>query len=143
MDASTIERCLSVFPWDNFKQGKGAVKIHVGLDHDGHMPAFMSITDGKVHEVNIGRTLKLPKDSIVVFDRGYTDYSLYNSLETKGIIFVTRLKRNVKFKVLARRKVSKKQGLSSDQTIRITGHKAKDCHIELRRIGYRDQETGQ
>ena len=88
MDASTIERCLSVFPWDNFKQGKGAVKIHVGLDHDGHIPAFMTITDGKVHEVNIGRTLKLPKDSIVVFDRGYTDYSLYNSLETKGIILL-------------------------------------------------------
>jgi len=143
MDASTIEVCLSIFPWANFKQGKGAVKIHVGLDHSGHIPSFMTITDGKVHEVNIGRTLNLPKHSIIVFDRGYTDYSWYYGLDTKGIFFVTRLKRNVKFKVLARRQVSKKQGLTSDQTISITGQKAKDCPMALRRIGFRDPETGQ
>lgn len=143
LDASTIEVCLSVFPWANFKQGKGAVKIHVGLDHGGHIPSFMTITDGKVHEVNIGRTLTFPKESIVVFDRGYTDYGWYYSLHTKGIIFVTRLKRNVKFKVLARRQVSKKQGLTSDQTISITGQKAKACPMALRRIGFRDPETGQ
>jgi len=142
MDASTIDVCLSVFPWANFKQGKGAVKIHAGLDHGGHIPSFMTITDGKVHEVNIGRTLKLPKGSTVVFDRGYTDYAWYYSLDKEGITFVTRIKRNVKYKVLARRKVSKKQGLTSDQTIKITGQKAKDCPISLRRIGYRDPETG-
>jgi hypothetical protein len=143
MDASTIDICLSVFPWAHFKQGKGAVKIHVGLDHDGHIPSFMTITDGKVHEVNIGRTLKLPKGSTVVFDRGYTDYAWYYSLGVEGITFVTRIKRNVKYKVLARRNTSKKQGLTSDQTIRITGHKAKDCPVPLRRIGYRDPVTGQ
>lgn len=143
MDASTIDLCLSVFPWAHFKQGKGAVKIHVGIDHDGHIPSFMTITDGKVHEVNIGRTLRLPKGSTVVFDRGYTDYLWYYSLNLEGITFVTRIKRNVKYKILARRKVSRKQGLTSDQTIKITGQKAKDCPISLRRIGYRDPVTGQ
>ena len=143
LDASSIDVCLSVFPWAKYRQTKGAVKLHVGLDHSGHIPSFMTITDGKVHEVSIGRTLKLPKGSIVVFDRGYTDYSWYYDLDTKGIIFVTRLKSNVRYKVLARRKVSKKQGLSSDQTISITGAKANDCLIPVRRIGYRDPVTGQ
>lgn len=143
MDASTIDVCLSVLPWAKFKQGKGAVKIHACLDHSGHIPSFMTITDGKVHEVNIGRTLKLPKGSTVVIDRGYTDYSWYYNLDREGITFVTRIKRNVKYKVLERRKVSKKLGLTSDLTIRITGQKAKDCSIPLRRIGYRDPETGQ
>jgi len=138
-----LQPSKSVFPWANFKQGKGAVKIHVGLDHGGHIPSFMTITDGKVHEVNIGRMLKLPKGSTVVFDRGYTDYAWYYSLDKEGITFVTRIKRNVKYKVLARRKVSRKQGLTSDQTIKITGQKAKDYPVSLRRIGYRDPETGQ
>lgn len=142
LDASTIDLCLSVFPWAKFRTTKGAIKLHVGLDHSGYLPAFVTVTDGKVHDVTIGRTLKLPKDSLVVFDRGYTDYKWFNLLNNNGIFFVTRQKTNATYEVVERHTVSKKQGLTSDQTIKIKGSKAKDCPIKLRRIGYRDAETG-
>jgi Transposase DDE domain/Domain of unknown function (DUF4372) len=141
MDASTIDLSLSVFPWAEFRSTKGAVKLHVGLDHSGYLPAFMTITEGKTHEVNIGRTLQLPKKSIVVFDRGYTDYGWYNALNQKAISFVTRLKSNATYTVLERRDATKKQGITSDQTIRIKGAKANVCPIPLRRIGYVDAAT--
>lgn len=142
LDASTIDLCLSVFHWAKFRRTKGAIKLHVGLDHDGYLPAFVTVTDGKVQDVTVGRTLKLPKGSVVVFDRAYTDYTWYNLLNTNGIFFVTRQKSNATYDVIERRNVSKKQGLTSDQTIKIKGTKANDCPIALRRIGYRDPETG-
>ena len=142
LDASTIDLCLSVFPWAKFRRAKGAIKLHVGLDHDGYLPAFITVTDGTVHDVTVGRTLELPKASVVVFDRAYTDYTWYNQLNTNGIFFVTRQKSNATYDVVERRNVSKKQGLTSDQTIKIKGNKANDCPIALRRIGYRDPETG-
>ncbi len=142
LDASTIDLCLSVFPWAKFRTTKGAIKLHTGLDHSGYLPTFMTITEGKVHDVTVGRTLKLPKQSIVVFDRGYTDYKWYKLLNNNGIFFVTRQKTNATYDVIERHPVSKAQGLTSDQTIRIKGSKANDCPVPLRRIGYRDPETG-
>ena len=70
LDASTIDLCLSVFPWARFRTMKGAVKLHVGLDHDGLLPAFMNVTDGKTHDITAARAVRLPKDSILVVDRG-------------------------------------------------------------------------
>ncbi len=142
LDASTIDLCLSVFPWAEFRSTKGAVKLHVGLDHSGYLPTFMTVTEGKVHDVMVGRTLKLTKGSIVVFDRGYTDFTWYNQLNNEGIYFVTRQKRNATYTVTERRPVNKEQGLTCDQTIYISGTKADDCPCALRRIGYRDPETG-
>lgn len=142
LDASTIDLCLSAFPWATFRTTKGAIKLHVGLDHSGYLPTFMTVTEGKLHDVTVGRTLKLPKQSLVVFDRGYTDYRWYNSLNDNGIFFVTRQKANATYEVTERRPVSTAQGLTSDQTIKIKGAKADDCPIPLRRIGYRDLETG-
>ena len=142
MDASTIDLCLSVFPWAKFRTTKGAIKLHAVVDHGGYLPAFVSVTEGKVHEVNMARQLALPKESIVVFDRGYTDYGLYKDLDNKGIWFVTRQKRNATYQVTARRKVRRATGLTSDQTIQITGSNAAQCPNSLRRIGYRDPETG-
>lgn len=142
LDASTIDLCLSVFPWAKFRTTKGAVKLHVGLDHDGLLPSFVTVTDGKSHDVTIGRTLDLPVDSIVVMDRAYIDYSWFNALNTKGIFFVTRQKRNARYRVIERRPVLKNKNLTSDQTIVLTGTKADNCPIPLRRIGYRDPETG-
>ena len=103
LDASTIDLCLSVFPWAKFRTTKGAVKLHIGLDHDGYLPAFVTVTDGKSHDVTVGRTLDLPTDSIVVMDRAYIDYSWFNSLNNKGIFFVTRQKRNARYRVTERR----------------------------------------
>lgn len=142
LDASTIDLCLAVFPWARFRTTKGAVKLHVGIDHSGYLPSFVSITDGKVHDVTAGRTLTLPTGSIVVFDRGYTDYAWYNSLNDNGILFVTRQKRNARYRVTERRPVAQHKGLTCDQTIMLTGTKSRDCPIPLRRIGYRDPDTG-
>ena len=142
LDASTIDLCLSVFPWARFRATKGAVKLHVGLDHEGLLPAFVAITDGKTHDLTAARALQLPKDSIVVMDRGYTDYAWYNQLNNNGISFVTRLKTNARYRVIERRTVPKNKGLTCDQTIELTEAKAKHGPIRLRRIGYKDADTG-
>ena len=142
LDATTIDLCLSVFPWAKFRSTKGAVKVHVGLDHEGMLPSFVTITDGKTHDVTVGRTLALPADSLVVMDRAYTDYAWFNALNDKGIFFVTRQKSNASYRVIERREVLKDKGVTCDQTILITGTKAETCPIPLRRIGYRDPDTG-
>ncbi len=143
LDASTIDLCLSVFPWANFRTTKGAVKLHVGLNHDGYLPEFVTITEGKDHDVTVGRLLKFPKGSIVAMDKGYNDYGWYKQLTDKGIFFVTRLKTNAKFRIVSRRTVLKNKGLTSDQTIEFTGRKAAiECPTRLRRIGYKDSVTG-
>lgn len=143
LDASTIDLCLSAFPWADFRTTKGAIKLHVGLDHGGYLPEFVTLTDGKTTDIEAGRALRFPKGSLVACDRGYNDYGWYNQLTQKGIFFVTRLKKNAQYGIVARRKVSRKQGLRSDQTIEFTGTQTrKKCPICLRRIGYRDPETG-
>lgn len=143
LDASTIDLCLSVFPWADFRTTKGAIKLHVGLNHAGYLPEFVTITEGKKHDVTVGRMLNFPKGSIVAIDKAYNDYAWYKQLTDKGIFFVTRLKSNAKFRVINRRSVHKEKGLTSDQTIEFAGiQTAKRCPIAVRRIGYRDPETG-
>ena len=143
MDASTIDLCLAVFPWADFRSTKGAIKLHVGLNHDGYLPQFATITDGKTSDIEVGRTLEFPKGSMVAIDRGYNDYAWYNQLTEKGIFFVTRLKSNAKVRVISRRPILPDKGLTSDHTIEFTSTQtAKKCPIQLRRVGYRDSETG-
>jgi len=143
LDATTIDLCLSLFPWAEFRKTKGAVKLHVGMNHKGNLPEFVALTNGKRHEVNEGKRLDFPKGSIVAIDRGYTDYKWYKQLSDKGIYFVCRLKSNATVRVVERFKVNRGNGLTSDQRVEFTGHYAsKDCPIALRRIGYRDAETG-
>ena len=143
LDASTIDLCLSAFPWANFRTTKGAIKLHVGLNHAGYLPEFVTITDGKTSDIEAGRVVEFPRGSMVAIDRGYNDYAWYKQLTGKGIFFVTRLKSNAKTRVVSRRPVLSSKGLSSDQTIEFTGAlTAKKCPIQLRRIGYRDPETG-
>jgi putative transposase len=143
LDASTIDLCLSVFPWADFRTTKGAIKLHVGLNHAGYLPEFVTVTEGKNHDVTVGRTLEFPKGSIVAVDKGYNDYAWYNQLTDKGIYFVTRLKTNATYRLVSCRPVLKGKGLICDQTIEFTGiQTAKKCPAQLRRIGYRDAETG-
>lgn len=142
MDASTIELSLSIFPWAEFRKKKGAIKLHVGLDHSGLMPAFMSVTEGKCHDIQAARGIDLPTGSIIAVDRGYNDYEWFNDLNNKGIFFVTRLKKNARFKVVARRTVNKKDGLTSDQEIKLTSQKGGLYEGQLRRVGYICPETG-
>jgi len=142
MDASTIDLCLSVFPWAKFRKNKGAVKLHTVINHDGYIPEFQTITDGKVHEVNEARKVKLPKGSILAMDRGYIDYQWFNELNNMKVFFVTRSKINMKYKVIKRNKVNKKSGVTSDQIIKLTTQKGALYQGVLRRVGFKDKETG-
>ena len=143
LDASTIDLCLSVFPWADFRTTKGAIKLHVGLNHSGYLPEFVTITEGKTADITAGRSLQFPKGSIIAIDRGYIDYGWFNQLTKRGIFFVTRLKSNAMTRVVERHRVAAGKGLTSDQTIEFTAVKAaRECPIPLRRIGYRDPETG-
>jgi putative transposase len=141
LDASIIELSLSVFPWATFNRKKGAVKLHLGLDHDGYLPSFVSITEGDHHEMKWARTLDLPKGSVVVFDKGFIDYAWFNDLNNKGISFVTRMKKRARYKVVKRNPVPNAGGITSDEVIILTDPRQR-CTIPLRRVGYYDQETG-
>jgi putative transposase len=143
MDASTIDLCLSVFPWASFRKAKAGIKLHVAMNHKGNLPEFVTVTEAREHEVKQGRSVDFPKGSIVAVDRGYTDYAWYKTLSDKGIYFVARLKSNATTRVIERREVDKSTGLTSDQTIMFTGVTTlMRCPIALRRVGYRDPETG-
>ena len=143
LDATVIDLCLTVFPWADFHHSKGAVKLHVGWNHAGYLPEFVTITEGSTYEIGIGKEMNFPKGSIIAIDRGYTDFAWYKELTDKGIFFVTRLKKAADYRVVARRAVDRRKGLTSDQTVVFRGKiTAKKCPIPLRRVGYRDPETG-
>jgi len=142
-DATIINLCLSLFPWAKFRTTKGGIKLHTLLDHDGYIPAFIKVTAAKVADITVAKLLRLPAFSIVVLDRAYLDFNWLHKLTEKKVFFVTRLKKGIKYRVIKRRKVIKTKGLTSDHTILLTGTKTEDCPIQLRRVGYRDSETGQ
>ena len=142
LDATVVSLCLTLFPWAAFRRTKAGVKLHTLLDHDGYLPAFVAITPAREHEVKKARALNLPKGSIVVEDLGYTDYAWYSQLTVQKIFFVTRQKRNARYRVLDQRPVNTALGLVSDETILLTSAKARECPTPLRRIVYQDPETG-
>jgi hypothetical protein len=139
LDATTIKLCLSLFPWASFRQNKGGVKMHTMLDHDGHIPAFVAVTDARTHEYSIAKTLVLPKGSIVVFDRGFISYHWFRLLGENGVYFVTRLKQNTVYHLVERRPVNRKTGVTSDHIIEVISERKP---LRLRRVGYRDPESG-
>jgi len=135
LDATVIDLCLGLFPWAEFRQTKGAVKLHLLLDHDGYLPTYVHITEGKVHEVNIARTLTLPPGSIVAMDRGYNDYTLYHDWTAAGVWFVTRQKENAVYEVVEERPLPQNRNIRADQIIRFTGPaSSQKCPLLLRRV---------
>jgi putative transposase len=134
---------LSLFPWAKFRATKGGIKLHTLLDHDGYIPAFVQITAAKVGDLTVAKLMNLAAFSIVVMDRAYVDFAWFQKLNEKKIFFVTRMKRKIKYHVLERGTVNGAKGLTSDQTIRLTGARAKGCPVPLRRVGYLDEQTGQ
>ena len=92
LDATVIDLCAQIFDWAKFRRTKGAVKLHLLLDHDGYLPCFAVITPGKVHEINVARRLRFEPGTILVMDRGYLDYRWLDELTARGVYFVTRLK---------------------------------------------------
>jgi len=141
LDASTIDLCLSLFPWAKFRKTKGAVKLHTLLDLRGNIPAFISITDGKVHDVNILDELIPEPGSFYIMDRGYLDFKRLYILNQFRAFFVIRSKTNTRFRRLYSREVDKSIGLRCDQTIILTGRdSAIDYPDKLRRVKYYDAE---
>jgi len=123
LDATTIDLCLNLFPWAHFRQRKGAVKLHLLLDHDGYLPVFAVVTDGKAADVTTARQFSLPAGSIVAMDRGYCDFDLYWQWTNSGVFFVTRLRTNAAFEVVEDRPVPQHGNVRADQLIRFTGPK--------------------
>jgi len=120
LDATNIEMALSVFDWAKYRRAKGAVKIHLLLDHDGFLPNYAKLTDGKTHEVNIAHELKLPAGSIVAMDRGYLDFKLLEKWDKAGIYFVTRTKINTQYVVVKENPLpSRKENILEDKIIRL------------------------
>jgi hypothetical protein len=117
LDATVIELCASMFDWAKFRQTKGAVKLHLLLDHDGYLPTYALLTDGKTADVSVAQQLALPKGSVVVMDRGYTDYLLFERWCAEGVFFVTRLKANASYAVVERRPVPVNGPIVADDLI--------------------------
>jgi hypothetical protein len=135
LDATVIDLCLSLFPWAKFRRTKGAVKLHLLLDHDGYLPTFAHLTGGKVHEVKIARQLLLSPESIVAMDRAYNDYELFASWTRQRVWFVTRLKQNARYQVVDDWPLPQCPAILADQVIRLTGVNAqRKCPHDLRRV---------
>ena len=142
LDATVIDLCLSLYDWAKFRTTKGAVKLHVKLNHAGYLPTFMAMTEGKVHESTVAPSVPLESGDVVVFDRGYNDFAWFKTLVDKGVFFVTRLKKKARYKVIERRPTNHKD-IYSDHIIEFTGFYArKDCPYRLRRIRSKDPKTG-
>jgi hypothetical protein len=142
LDATTIDLCLSMFPWAEFRSTKTAVKLHTLLDLRGAIPSFIHISDGKLHDVNVLDLLIPEAGAFYVMDRGYLDFTRLYALDQAGAFFVTRAKRNMDARRLYSASVDRSTGLICDQTIALNGfYAAKSYPANLRRIRYRDPET--
>lgn len=142
LDATTIDLCLSMFPWAKFRQTKGAVKLHTLLDHDGYLPVFVNVSDGKRHEVKAAWELRLPKGSIVAIDRGYIDYELFHKWNDEGVFFVTRMKENSAFWTIGGSlPVPERSKIVADQYIVLSGWKSnRSCPEALRLVTARHED---
>lgn len=144
LDSTTIDLCLSIYDWAHFRRTKGAVKLHLVLDHDGYLPSFAVITDGKVSDVKVAHLLKFAPGTIVVDDRGYNDYRLFGTWTSNGVYFVTRMKDNALYKVAETKVIPQNRNILKDEIILLTGVKAEEkCPYPLRRVEVYDSEKEQ
>jgi hypothetical protein len=144
LDATTIDLCLSVFPWAPFRSTKAAVKLHTLLDLHGNIPSFIHISDGKMHDVNVLDLLLPEPGAYYVMDRGYLDFARLHRLHEAGSFFVTRAKSNLKAERRYSHAVDRSTGLICDQTVILSGfYSHKDFPVPLRRIKFRDPTTDQ
>jgi len=140
LDASVIDLCATMFDWAKFRLTKGAVKLHLLLDHDGYLPSFAVITEGKKHEVRVARQMRFTPGTILVFDRGYTDYEWFVSLIKQGVYFVTRLKENADYGVVEELTVPQRRGVLRDQVIFFYKLAQAGTDAYFRRIEFYDEE---
>ena len=137
LDASVIDLCASLFDWAQFRRTKGAVKLHLVLDHDGYLPSFCVVTDGKTPDLAPARQMLFDPGTIVVFDRGYNDYDWFAELSERGVFFVTRLKRGADYEVLEQRPLPRRPaGVRRDEVIFFPSLAASGSEVVFRRIEY-------
>ena len=142
LDATTIDLCLSVFPWAHFRQAKAAIKLHTLLDLRGNIPTFIHISDGKLHDVNVLDILIPEPGAYYVMDRGYLDYKRLHQLNQVAAFFVIRAKSNLQFRRIYSHPIDKSTGLRCDQTIKLTGFYPRQHYPNmLRRIKFYDVKT--
>ena len=148
-DSTLIDVCLSLYPWATYRTKKGAFKVHTLLDHNGYLPSFMVITDGKTHDINVVKDdsygfPSLSPDSILLIDRAYIDYNWLYSLTRSKLFFVIKAKSNMKYTVLGQQEVTKNKGIVSDCLIMLSGVASHENYPDkLRMVTYIDQETGE
>jgi IS4 transposase len=141
LDSTVIDLCATLFDWAQFRRTKGAVKLHCLLDHDGYLPSVVVITEGKRHDVRVARTLRFDPGTIVVMDRGYTDYAWFGQLTAQGVWFVTRQKDAAVYEAVEERRIPLQGRVERDQVIRLTGAAAAEkCPHALRRVEVYDPE---
>ena len=140
LDASIIDLTLSLFPWAKFRKAKGAIKLHAMVDLRGNIPAFLTITDGKVHDVKAAPQVPIEPDGIYVVDRGYVDFSWLWSIQQADAFFVTRLKTSIKWTRVISHPVDKSLGLRCDQEILLSTKRLQGLYpVRLRRVSFRDE----
>ena len=143
LDSTTIDLCLSVFPWAHFRSTKAAVKMHTLLDLKGNIPSFIHVSDGKLHDVHALDMLTLEAGAIYVMDRGYVDFTRLHAMHLAGAFFVTRSKSNMIFHRIYSAETDRSTGIICDQTIALDGvYTKQDYPAHLRRVRFLDPETG-
>lgn len=144
IDSTVIDLSLSMYDWAKYQRTKGAVKLHLVLDHDGYLPCFGVLTDGTVADVRVAQSLHFEPGTIVVDDRGYNDYALFSRWCEQDVFFVTRMKSDARYEVLQQRPIfAPEGGVVADQRIRLSSEQARrDCPHELRRIEFIHPQTG-
>lgn len=141
MDASVIDLCLKMFDWAHFCRTKGAIKLHLLLDHDGYLPSFAVITDGTVSDVEVARQFQFDPGTIIVDDRGYNDYALFGNWTAQGVYFVTRMLPNAVYEMVRENRVPQNRNILKDNVIQLTGwHAFERCPHHLRRIEFYNPE---
>jgi hypothetical protein len=139
VDSTSIELCAEIYDWARYKRAKGAVKLHLVLDNEGYLPCFAHITDGKSHDVTVGRTLRFERGTIVAMDKGYVDYRWWKEMTEDGVYFVTRFKEDLKYEVTGEREVPKNSHVQKDIDIRIQPYR-QDYELNLRLVTVRDED---
>lgn len=140
LDSSTIDLCMSLFDWAKFRRTKGAVKLHLLLDHDGYLPSYAVITDGKKSDIKVARMMKFAAGTVLVMDRGYNDYDWFGKLTDQGVFFVTRMKDNAVYDVVEKREIPQKGNVRRDEVIFFLSMAAAGKEYFFRRIEVWDEE---
>jgi hypothetical protein len=141
LDSTSIELCAEIYDWAKYKRTKGAVKLHMVLDNEGYLPCFAVITDGKSHDITVGRTLRFETGTIVAMDKGYVDYNWWKQMTEDGVYFVTRFKQDLKYEVIAEREVPKNSNVRRDVEIKIQPYRQKmELHLRLVTVWNEDKQ---